>query len=112
MAAESRILPTSGGGFGASDNGLHRGAIPERAAVFSAVCTVRRMPGKLVPRDLWRCPAGRPILLHNSVGLGTRVAARAAPALPAQALRFRDYSSIGERAVPVSGVCAPVTHHN
>lgn len=77
MAAASRILPTSGGGFGASDNGLHRGAIPERAAVFSAVCTVRRMPGKLVPRDLWRCPAGRPILLHNSVGLGTRALRRA-----------------------------------
>ena len=41
MAAASRILPTSGGGFGAWDNRLHRGAIPELAAVFSAVCTVR-----------------------------------------------------------------------
>lgn len=34
MAAASRILPTSGAGFGASDNGRHRGNPGARGGVF------------------------------------------------------------------------------
>lgn len=78
MAAESRILPTSGAGFGASDNRLHRGAIPELAAVFPPSARFAKDARQARSRrDLWPCPAGRPILLHNSVGPGTRVLRRA-----------------------------------